>query len=125
MADHDMPEQGDEGAEGAGEDRFDRLEDKVDRLAAAVAGLVGRGHQAAEKHEAEKLDRPTRAVDQAEDVRAAMREAIEDHERQKAADSRFTDLESQVKKVAAVVEKAPRQFRRVEVAMGWVGKDDA
>jgi hypothetical protein len=120
-----MPEQADDGAADVPEDRFGRLEDKVDKLADAVAGLVGRGQQSAQRHEADKLDRPTRAVDQAEQVRADMRAAIEDHERQKAADSRFTNLESQVQKVAAVIEKAPRQFRRVEVIMGWAGKDDA
>lgn len=93
------------------------ITDKVDQ----ILGIVGKGehaaHDAAQRHEEEKLDRPSSVAEQ---IRAGLDERdARERERQAAADrdGRLGVLEQ---KLTDMAEKAPEvPARRVERIMGW------
>lgn len=105
---------------------LDGLAAKVDRLADTVAGLVGQAHEGASRHEAAKLDRPTREVEGTREHAASLQEEIQAElaklRQQEAAERKREETESRLKKVEKAVEKQPRPFRRVEQFMGWTDK---
>ena len=93
------------------------ITDKVDQ----ILGIVGKGehtaHDAAQKHEEAKLDRPSSVAEQVREQLDA-RDARE-RERQAAADrdGRLGTIEQALKDMT---EKAPEvPARRVEKFMGW------
>jgi|SRR5271165_810709 len=99
------------------------LADKVDQLAETVAGLVDRFHGAASEHEASKLERPTREVESTQQHAAGLQEEVRAElaklRQQEAHEQQHAELARQT-----VPERPPREFRRVERAMGWLTEDD-
>lgn len=100
------------------------LADTVQSLVDKVDSLISGAHGAAQKHETAKLDRPSTAADKAAGISEEMRQAIEEHERQKQHDETLKSLTDFKAKAEAVLEKAPREYRKVEQRMGWVRKED-
>jgi hypothetical protein len=105
-----------------------RIEEKVDKLADVVAGLVDRAHGAAASHEADKLDRPTRTVETTQQHTASLQEEIRDElaklRKQEAAEQKQADLEKRVAKAEKAAERPPREYKRIHHAMGWVTDAD-
>ena len=105
-----------------------QLSDKLDRLADTVAGLIGQAHGDASRHEASKLDRPTREVEGTREHALSLQEEIQkalaDLRKQEASEKDRAELAAKVGKLERAVEKKPREYRRISRAMGWVRDDD-
>jgi hypothetical protein len=111
------------------ETRLTSLEGKMDELTGLVRGMATSAHSAAASHEQAKLDRPTQATEtaagRAETLRSEIAAELGKLRQQERTDKDAADTAARLKKVEAAVEKAPRQFRRVEEAMGWIRKGDS
>jgi hypothetical protein len=107
---------------------LDALADKVDKLADTVASLVDKVHGKAAEHEAGKLDRPTRTAETAQQHAASLADEVQAElaklRKQEAADAEHAALTAKVGKLERAAERPPREYRRVERAMGWVRDDD-
>ena len=120
MAATDTGPAADAGHDGTDDERLTRLENAVDRIEQAVAGLPPT-HAEAQAHEAAKLDRPSNVQEQA---RAAVEQALADRDK-KAADAKNADAarareQSLHDRLAALEEKppAPPRLRRTRL-LGW------
>lgn len=107
---------------------LEALSDKLDRLAATVAGLVDSLHGKASEHEEAKLNRPSRTAEttreHADSLAAEIRAELSKLSAQEKAEQRTKDMEGRLAKAEKALERAPREYRRVERAMGWVRDDD-
>lgn len=103
------------GADGG--DRVDRLEDKVDRLAAAVANLIPGSRAEATDRTEQRLDRPSSVEEQ---VAHALAQARED-DAKRAEQARLAgDVKSVQDSLAALQEKQPAPpIPRRQRALGW------
>lgn len=113
----DEDQQGDQAPQQELDARVSTLESKIDQ----ILGIVGKGehaaHDAAQRHEQDKLDRPSSVAEQVREQLDA-RDARE-RDRQAAADrdGRLGKIEQAI---ADMAEKAPEvPARRVERVMGW------
>ena len=113
---------------GDGTPTLQQLSDKLDRLARTVAGLISQAHGDASRHEASKLDRPTREVEGTREHALSLQEEIQkalaDLRKQEASEKDRAELAAKVGKLERAVEKKPREYRRVSRVMGWVRDDD-
>lgn len=87
------------------------LADKVDSLAQSVARLARGGSRASKQDESEQV---------AEQVRTEVGKIKAAEDRQRGREDRLGRLESQVKDI---VERAPREYRRITKVM-WGDTDD-
>ena len=118
MADDEQPQTtGDEGGGPDTGDRLGRLEDKVDRLADAVAGIVPATRGQAEQRTEHRLDRPSSVEEQ---VRAELARKDKAAAEKAEQDRLAAELAGVRDSVAALTEKrpaAPVPLR--EKILGW------
>jgi hypothetical protein len=104
---------------------IDTLSEKVDKIIERLAEITGSGKQPPKEDKPEGQAPETQTTAQRTgSIRTEMQEAIDEHERQKKTDDLLTQLSGKVAAHDAVFEKPPRQFRKVEHAMGWPDKED-
>lgn len=102
---------------GPGEDRMDRIEDKVDKLAAAVSKLIPGSHAEAEDRVESRLDRSSTVEEQ---VRAELDKAKREQEAAAAADADKAERETVGQRLARLEEKPPQPpVRRATKLLGW------
>ena len=112
MADDETP---DEAVSGEA-DRLAAVEDKLDRLAAAVARLVPGSHREAEQRTEDRLDRPSTVEEQ---VRAELAKRDRQAAEQKAADEAKSERESIREQLAKLQETAPAPPERRATRFMW------
>jgi hypothetical protein len=103
---------------------LETLADKVDHLAETVAGLVDKLHGAASEHEASKLDRPTRGVESTQQHAASLQDEIRAELARLRQQEQHEQQHAELAARQTVPEQPPREYRRVERAMGWLTEDD-
>jgi hypothetical protein len=114
---------------GSTEQRLTGLETKLDELAALVRGQAAKGGQqvtppgAATGGNAGAPSTET-AAGRAESLRAEIAAELGKLREQEKHDAEAASQADRLKKVEEALERAPRQFRKVERVMGWVHKDD-
>jgi len=122
------PAGGQGGGSGTVEQRLDGLEQMMGELSGLVRGMAGKAQGQAAGHEAAKLDRPTQATEtaagRAESLRGEIAAELGRLREQEKHDQAVADQGERLKKVEAALERAPRQFRRVEEFMGWARPGD-
>lgn len=98
-------------------ERLDRVEDKLDALAAAVAKLVPGSHAEAEKRTEGRLDRAS-SVEEAVQAELEKRDRLEAEKR--AKETERAEGESMKERLARLEEKPPAPPRsRKTAALGW------
>jgi hypothetical protein len=98
-------------------DRLDRLEDKVGKLAEAVAALVPGTHAEAQDHTEDRLDRPSSVEEQVAHALAQARADDAKHEREAALHG---DVQTVKDDLAKLREKPPAApVPRRERLLGW------
>jgi hypothetical protein len=102
--------------------RLDRIEQKVERLADAVAAIVPGSHAEAEQRTGDRLDRPSSV--QAE-VRAELERARQEEAAAAAAQQQQTEAQQLREQVARLSEAKPHAPvpRRMRL-LGWGSPDD-
>lgn len=98
-------------------DRMDRIENKVDRLAEAVAALVPGTHAEAQDRTENRLDRPSSVEEQ---VQHALAQAQADQDKRDREAALHGDVQSVKDDLAKLREKPPAApVPRRERLLGW------
>lgn len=100
------------------EDRLGRLEDKVDKLADAVARIVPAGHADAQQRTEARLDRPSSVEEQ---VQAELKRARDDEARARETEAAKSEMTQVKEELAKLKEKPPAEprSRAARMLTGW------